>query len=315
MALAQSYLGTSTVGTSSLAVAAGTMYLKKITLAAGDFLAAVEIYLNTDAAATVNLKPVLYNDNAGVPGKIIALQDSQDGTLRFTATPRWLSLPVGFQSAAGEDVWVGFHSSYPASMTLAYETSGGDDRQVTGSWTVDVGTYGTAVDPGSHLYSIRASVITGMTATRPGRTSVGGSWLTFTFGPVLLQSIAVPANSVLASVAGYVQQTVANVVTMGAHVWDDNAGVPGKLRFIGQPADGNNLIMMPAVGRWLHFPVGLWNPSAATLWVGLQMLGGASFQLAYDTTGGDGGSKAGAADANVWTSGTNSYSLHGLVLT
>lgn len=315
MALVQSYVGTSTVGASNLALASTIAYVKKVTLAAGDYLAAVEIYFHTDAGNANNVKPVLYSDNAGVPGMVIGLSDSALDLLKFTATPRWLTFPIGYHTAAGGDFWVGFHSSDATNMGLAYETTGGNDYQVVqgSGWTSEPGAYATATDPGSHLYSIRASVVSGFTATRPGRTTVGGSWLSLTSGVVYLRSITVPADSCLAAVVCYLRHQVANVVTVAGYVWDDNGGVPGKVLMAGPVSDGTSTILLTP-GRWMYFPAGIWTTAGATFWVGVQMLGGSSFDLAYDAAGSDGGTKASAGDAAAWTSGSNDWSIHGLVL-
>lgn len=314
MALTPSYVGTSTIGASALTLVSNTGYYKKVTLAAGDYLASVEVYLNTDAAAPVSFKTVVYADNGGVPGRMIVFMDAHPDLVQFTGTPRWVALPVGYHSPAGEDVWVGFAPNDPDAMTLAYETTGGNDYQVVGSWTSEAGAYGTNTDPGSHLYSIRARIVSGFTVTRPGRTTVGGSWLSMGWGPIYLRSITIPANGTLASVAAHIRHSVANVVTFCGFVFDDNAGAPGKMLHAGQPGITASMIVA-SVGRWFHMPVGLAVTASTTVWVGIQLLGSTSFDLAYDASGSDGGTLASADDAAVWTAGDDSYSIHGVVLT
>lgn len=316
MVLARAYVGTNAIGASALTVVSTKMYVKQVSLADGDLLASVDVYVNTTNGNLFNIRPVLYDDNGGAPGKLISYQDAEVNAVEFNGTDRWVTLPLAYYATSTQDVWIGFHSSDP-EFTVAYETTGGNDQQINSgsTWTIDPGaTGGSITDPGDHLYSIRASVITGLTDSRVGRTDVGGSWLTMSNGPIYLRSVTVPANSCLAAVVGHLRHAVANVPSLAAYVWEDSGGAPGLVRFAA-PISATTSILVSTTGRWLHAPVGLWVDAETDFWIGFQMVGNTSFDIAYDTSGADGGSLASASDSATWTSGDDDYSFHALVLT
>lgn len=313
--LARYYIGTNAIGSSALALSSTKMYVKKVQLFAGQFLASIDVYLHTTDGEQVSIRPVMYDDNAGAPGKLISFQDTAPNSVEFNGVDRWVTLPVSYYSTSYHAVWIGVHAPDPGSLTIAYETSGGDDQQINSgsTWTIDpAATGGSITDPGSHLYSIRGSVITGLTRSQIGRTDVGGSWLAMGNGPVYLRSVTIPAGSCLAAVVGHFRHQVANVPTLAGYVWGDSGGAPSLLRFAA-PVSGTSILMSTA-GRWVYCPVGLWVETETVFWIGWQMLGSESLDFAYDASGSDGGSLASASDSATWTSGDDSYSFHALVL-
>lgn len=299
-------------------MASDRMYCKKITVLADSLVASIDARLNTTDNEVVAVRGVLYDDNSGAPGKIVAYVDYALDGVEFNGTDRWVTFPIGFYTASGGDFWIGVHAPDPHSLTLAHEISGGDDQQIdSGStWTIDpAATGGSIVDPGSHLYSIRASIISGLSDTQIGTITVGGSWLTMVSGTVYLRSVALLADTCLAAIVAHIRHQVANVPTLRAVVFEDVAGAPGLLRYQGAMSGGTSILMSTA-GRWFHTPVGLWIPADGTYWVGLQMIAGAStFDIAYETSGSDGGTLSAVNDAGTWTAGNDTYSIYTMLLT
>lgn len=314
MVLARSFVGTSTVGASGLALASNKMYVKKVTVPANTLIAAVEARLNTTDNQVVQVRGLLYADNAGVPGPLLSCIESAVDAVEFNGVDRWLSFPVAYYTAAGGDFWIGVHAPDPHNLEIAHETSGGDDQQINSgsNWTIEVGASGASItDPGSHLYSLRASLVSGLTGSTVGTTTVGSQWLQLGNGPVRLRSVALLANTCLASVVTHLRHQVANVPTLRGVVFEDVAGAPGLLRHGGAAAGGSaNSILMGTTGRWYTHPVGLWIPANATYWIGVQLIGSGSIDIALETTGGDGGSLASVSDAATWTAGDDLYSIH-----
>lgn len=317
MALSQAYVGTTSVGASSLTFNSSKMYAKKVTVAADSLIASIDARINTTDGESVNLRAILYDDNSSAPGKMVAYVDYANDSIRFNGNDRWVSLPIGYYTAAGGDFWIAVHSPDVHNLALAYETTGGNDQQVNSgsTWTIDPGaTGGSITDPGDHLYSLRASIVSGLVDSQVGTTSVGSAWLTMSSGTVYLRSISVPAGNCLAAVVSHVRHQVANVPDLRAVVFEDVAGAPGKLRYSGA-ASGTASLLMSTAARWLHIPVGLWVASTTTFWIGLQMFaGGSNIDIAYETSGSDGGTLSAVDDGGTWTSGDDDYSIYGMLV-
>lgn len=152
-----------------------------------------------------------------------------------------------------------------------------------------------------------------MIASTVGRTSVGASWQTMSNGPLYLVPVTIPGDRLFANIACYIRHQVANVPNVGGYVYADNSGAPGDvMAFTGQ--DGT-AVLGTGAGRWFHFPVGMWVASSTSVWIGLsRTTGGGSWDLAYDSTGGSGGSLASPSDSAAWTPGTNDWSIHAVLL-
>lgn len=319
--LTRAYVGTSSVGASGLAMTAAKMYVKRVTVPAGVLLASVEAHLRTTDNTGVTLRPVLYEDNAGAPGKLIGYMGNDHqgaGTIEFNGRDDWVSLPLGKYFESSTPVWIGVMAPDigTTALELSHETSGGDDQQINGFSATFVGepgaiAGGSLTDPGSHLYSIRASLIAGWEShSRLGRSTIGGSWLAMTTA-VYMKKITVPANSLIAGIAAHIKHTTANGSNLRAVLYSDNAGAPG-LYLMNTPTGQG--MFMSTTGRWLHFPIGKWNDVEQDYWIGIQMGGSNAFELAYDASGGGDGSKANHSDSGAWTAGDDDVSLYAEVL-
>lgn len=319
--LTRAYVGTSSVGASGLAMTAAKMYVKRVTVPAGVLLASVEAHLRTTDNTGVTLRPVLYEDNAGAPGKLIGYMGNDHqgaGTIEFNGRDDWVSLPLGKYFESSTPVWIGVMAPDigTTALELSHETSGGDDQQINGFSATFVGepgaiAGGSLTDPGSHLYSIRASLVSGFESfQRIGRSSIGASWLAMTTA-VYLKKISVPANSLISSIGAHLKHTTANGSNLRALLYEDAAGSPGSYLWNSPTGQG---MFLSTTGRFLHFPVGKWVASAADFWIGIQMGGSNAFELAYDASGGADGSKANHSDAGAFTPGDDDYSLFAEVL-
>lgn len=151
-----------------------------------------------------------------------------------------------------------------------------------------------------------------ITASTVGRTTVGASWTTMNQLTYLVP-VTIPAASLLAGVEVYIRHKVANAPTVGAYVYADAAGSPNHIVAFSGAATGNGVLATNA-GRWFHFPIGLWVPSATTFWIGISRSGSTSWDIASDAAGGSGGILSGLNDWSGWTPGTVDYSIHGLLL-
>ncbi len=149
-----------------------------------------------------------------------------------------------------------------------------------------------------------------ITATTSGVTSVGSQWLEIAHAGVLLQSFTV--EGLFSELVAHVRHDVANVPNLAAYVYDDDSGSPGELIVAG--VQSGTAILVTATGRWWSFPVGRWFAASETVWAGLNLFGNQSMDIAYETTGGDGGSRASLSDSGTWTAGTRAYSMYAVLL-
>jgi len=145
-----------------------------------------------------------------------------------------------------------------------------------------------------------------------GRTTVGASWQVMGSGVLYLIPVTIPADHLLGNIAAHLRNSVANVHSIAGYVYADAAGAPGDvLGFSGQ-VTGSSLLGT-STGRWVHFSVGLWFAVETDVWVGVSrsVAGANSWDMAFDATGGSGGSRASTSDAAAWTPGTNDWSIYG----
>lgn len=150
-----------------------------------------------------------------------------------------------------------------------------------------------------------------MNSANVGTTSIGGSWLDMSANTGYMQPITV--TGLLSEVRAHIRHDVANVPSITAVMYSDDSGAPDYLLI--DAMLGSSSILATATGRWFSFPVGRWFESATTVWVGIYCTGNQFIDLAYETSGGSGGSRAGLSDSATWTSGSNDYSIYGVVLT
>lgn len=318
-ALHRIYVGTSTVGASALAMTTSKTYIKQVYIPAGYLLASVEAHLDTVNDSSITLRPALYEDNSGVAGKLIGyIATSNESSLQFNGRNDWVSLPLGKFYEVDAYAWIGiFAPGIGTGVSLSHATDVGEDRQVNGFAAGYVGEVGdiaaatTITDPGTHLYSIRASLIGGWNSYQKlGRETVGGSWLTMT-NAVYLKKITVPGGSFISSIATHIRHNIANGSALRAVIYEDSGGSPGPILW---PTPSGLGMFLSTTGRWLHFPVGKWVPTTTDYWIGVQMTGNTSFQIAYDASGGSDGDKSTHHDTGTWTAGDDNYSIFAEVL-
>lgn len=164
MTLTRSYVGTETVGASSLAMDVNRKYLKQVTVPALTVLASVDAYLTWPAStALADVVGAVLDDNAGDPGKVIGMEKGEAIEALYTATVSgWYSFPIARYFASETTVWIGIGGrSSSTSPNLAYETTGGSDKYLihTNNPTVD-GDRATSINDTTHDYSIRATLLT-----------------------------------------------------------------------------------------------------------------------------------------------------------
>jgi hypothetical protein len=164
-----------------------------------------------------------------------------------------------------------------------------------------------------------------LTQSYLGYTTAGASSTTpgaNTFGWYLKQ-IVVPSAGMIVSVDAYVHGNGSNVVSFGAGLWLDNAGVPGNL-FAVSATSGlttgtvvvNDIEMyLSSTPRWMSKPMATWVASG-TYWIGVVM--GNNGSIHYDSGGSDctGNANSWAADASLTTysAGSNRYSIRASVV-
>lgn len=162
MALTPSYVGTTTTGGSSQALATNVAYVKQVTIQADSVLARVEAFMNLTDGNAIGFRVGVWADNSGSPSVLVGLYQPSASVL-VGATDRWFGAAVGVWFATATPVWVGVHVFSPVSTTLAYESTGGTDRTITtGSvWTGEQGALGTTVSAATtNDWSVRGLVIT-----------------------------------------------------------------------------------------------------------------------------------------------------------
>lgn len=290
------------------------MYVKKVSLLADTVLACIEASLNITDGEQVCIRPLVYLDNAGVPGQMIFCPQYADNTVEYNTDDRWVKLPVGIPITANGDYWIGIHAPDPASLTIDYEASGGTDRRITSgsTWSIETGAVGAGGNSPGFIYSLRAAMIGTVTATFVGRTTVGASNQDMSAAAIYLKKVTIPAGGTLSSVDAHLKTSVANVPSVAGVVMSDNGGVPGSFLHL-SPAT-TNAVLTANTYRWFSFPFGGVFASATAVWIGLVMLDTGSIDLAYDTTGGTDGVLASASEAAAWTAGTQNYSIRASIL-
>lgn len=163
------YYGYNTVGGSTVQMAAQRVYMKKITLASAGTLVNIAAYLIGLHNQVFDITAVVFDDSAGSPRHIIAMQGNLDGSRNLlfdlnsggggTLEARWYHMPVAVYLAAG-DYWIGVMASSSASFapSIYYDGSGSDKYYDSGgAWIADAGYY--TVSDSTNKYSIRASVL------------------------------------------------------------------------------------------------------------------------------------------------------------
>ena len=157
---AHAYVGYNTVGGTDETFTTNRHYLKKITLASAGTLVAIEAHIKTTSdAAAMEMRFMLFEDNAGTPRYL--LHTTHAGPLFLKPSNgveafRWFGVGLSRYLAAG-DYWIGF---VPSQSTGVIKKDGsGSDRYFTagGNWSIDAGY--NAITTTTDRYSIRASIL------------------------------------------------------------------------------------------------------------------------------------------------------------
>lgn len=152
--------GTTTDGGTSDNPGARKMAAKKITVTTAGQLVSIRGFVKGDAAHAGSLAAFLLDDNAGVPGKVIAGGAFlEGGQVLLSATVRAIDIGVSYPVTATSYwiAWWWFDSA--GAMALRYVATGPDYTQAaSGTWALDGGV-GTGYAAASRDYSLSAKVI------------------------------------------------------------------------------------------------------------------------------------------------------------
>ena len=165
-------LSHSTLGTTSLGGSFDTTQktiMKKVTLAAAGFIAAIRVGVKGQASGSMGLNVGVFSDNSGTPLSVIATNAKTRTILLSTggligeavlsSTARFIAVPLGLWVPAG-DYWIaaiGIASS-GNDVQLAYSSGTGSDRTKAST----DGFYDHAMSAsstGTHDYSIYADIL------------------------------------------------------------------------------------------------------------------------------------------------------------
>lgn len=163
--LTQAYLGYNTAGgTWDTPGVNSRLYVKQVTPANNCTLISIGAYVQCGSTATSRGPAVvLYDDNAGAPGKVIADGNPYMVTILMAATtPRWVDTPIVAQLTASTAYWIGVQTSDTgggALQQLAYDGSGSDKTaNGTAAQFDDWAQYATTATT-TNKFSIRGNTI------------------------------------------------------------------------------------------------------------------------------------------------------------
>lgn len=112
-----------------------TEYLKQITPSTDGIISSIVAWVHGNAANVQIVAATVYDDNAGIPGKIIATCPTNFSGLLNT-TYRRIEIPIAYKATSGVPIWIGIGIANVCS--LAYDTSGGDYKiSSSGNWPSD----------------------------------------------------------------------------------------------------------------------------------------------------------------------------------
>jgi hypothetical protein len=157
----QSYIGYNTVGGSFETVAAGAAasYFKTVTLASAGLLVSIDAHVKSGGANVQNLLAAVLDDNAGAPGKVIAMGTVNGNTainqfnVTMSTVARWVAMPVGayLQPAA---YWLCVIIGN--NCLLAFDATGADKKTaISQTWLLEADVRSATIN----TYSIRGSVL------------------------------------------------------------------------------------------------------------------------------------------------------------
>lgn len=157
----QSYIGYNTVGGSfeTVAAAAAVSYFKTVTLGSAGLLASIDAHVKSGGANVQNLLAAVLDDNAGAPGKVIAMGTVNGNTtinqfnVTMSTTARWVAMPLGVYLPAAT-YWLCVIIGN--NCLLAFDATGADKKTaVTQTWLLEADVRSAT----ANQYSIRGSVL------------------------------------------------------------------------------------------------------------------------------------------------------------
>jgi hypothetical protein len=158
--ITQVYVGYNTVGASSEATTNQKILAKSFTTTAFCELLSVEAHMRTVGGNVGNMAVGLWENNAGVPGTLIAGNLGPVTSLVLTTSGtgafRWFGMPLSAYLAASTTYWIGV--MFDADFDIKYDTSGADHTITSGGWWLpDWGFYSDSDT--TKKYSIRGNTI------------------------------------------------------------------------------------------------------------------------------------------------------------
>jgi hypothetical protein len=158
--LTQVYVGYNTVGASSEATTNQKILAKSFTTTAFTELLSVEAHMRTVGGNVGNMAVGLWENNAGVPGTLIAGNMTPTTALVLTTSGtgafRWFGMPLSAYLAASTTYWIGV--MFDADFDIKYDTSGADHTITSGGWWLPDWGFYTDSDT-TKKYSIRGNTI------------------------------------------------------------------------------------------------------------------------------------------------------------
>jgi hypothetical protein len=161
---ALSYIGKTTIGTSTQVATSNRCYAKKITPSADCVVMQVEASVAGDGAFVGAIEFAVYDHDAvnNKPGSVLQYSRVEGDTLYLTTTRRWIGTAFARPFAVSAPFWIVARVRDAINpITFAYDTSGSDRYSDMGGngWLADWSLYTDSTE--SRDYSFRALTMTG----------------------------------------------------------------------------------------------------------------------------------------------------------
>jgi hypothetical protein len=140
------YLGYNQIGSSSQAIAAGSLkkLYKPVTPPRDGLLCAIEVFMQGNAGSNINcLKGCVHEDNLGVPGKLIGVIGAETAgsvlcnDFTMSATPRWVSTPMTMILRGGVHYWLCANIGYGTTHYYNDDTNRDLEQSINETWQRD----------------------------------------------------------------------------------------------------------------------------------------------------------------------------------